>query len=318
MKLAVFVLVASSLLLGATNNGVVNGPKQRTRATADAKNKDAPSTPVLTPNNEVHPNNPADHPGPETCNYYGNFTYNPDAAAGGVPWVKIGQVATVLATVLMAVFTAVLIRTSYLQWHAANNNFIETRKAADAANKSAESAKQAWDSAKRIDRAWIMTDPLSEPQFVPLPDAGPPPLPVQAIYTHTNYGKTPAFIVELGCRFRTLLNLGALEPEPDYRNPNAPKPLITPKPDLGVPLLSNKMTPPLGAPLEPRVLLTQPEIDDINKGNVVLYAYGFIKYRDVFDDLHETRWGYVFLVPTGFSTYRGWQMAGPDAYNWHK
>ncbi len=223
-----------------------------------------------------------------------------------------------LATLLLVI---VAIWAARIAWRTLNRIADQARTgemAANAAKQSAETATQAWDSAKRIDRAWVMVDRLDIPVFVPLPEAGTPPPPVLAVHSYTNYGKTPAFIVEVGYRFVTLPNLAALSPEPNYRNPNAPVPLVPPKPDLGIPLLPNKSTNPIAAPVEPSSLLTQPEINNIDKGEVVLYAYGFIEYRDVFDDPHETRWGYLFVVPAGFSTYRGWQMAGPDAYNWQK
>lgn len=158
----------------------------------------------------------------------------------------------------------------------------------------------------------MLLNRLEPPPLEPIPLAGEPPPAVAAAYSYRNYGKTPAFIVSIKARLIQIGKLDDLPPEPEYGGdasglPNGTEVVAVPE----------KSTALMFARLEPNVLLKQDEIDKIMRGETALYVFGCVSYRDVFDEPRETRWGFIFRVPSGFSKYRGWIMAGPAAYNRH-
>jgi len=185
----------------------------------------------------------------------------------------------------------------------------DSKAAADAAKQSADAATTAAESAMATDRAWLILEKLEEPHLVPLPLAGTPPPPVQALHCYINFGKTPAFITAIQAQIIKLPRLADLPPEPNYNSVKAELNL----PD--VPIAAGTRTNPLWAILESKPLLSQQEIDEINQSAVFLYAFGYIRYRDVFRRAHETRWGCELIVPGGANMQYYWRMAGPHTYN---
>jgi hypothetical protein len=49
-------------------------------------------------------------------------------------------------------------------------------------------------------------------------------------------------------------------------------------------------------------------------GRCVLYAYGYARYRDVWDNPHIARFGVVRIITDSITTDY-WMVAGPPAYN---
>ena len=65
-------------------------------------------------------------------------------------------------------------------------------------------------------------------------------------------------------------------------------------------------------------LLRKNQIAAIEQRKDFLYAYGFVKYRDVFGKNRETRFGYVYNFPEWYEIDAGqprFKHAGPKEYN---
>ena len=69
--------------------------------------------------------------------------------------------------------------------------------------------------------------------------------------------------------------------------------------------------------LEPNPILPRTEADAVRRQRAFLYAFGLVVYRDVYDRLHETRFGYVCHFPLGLDPQqKGFRRDGlPPAYN---
>lgn len=75
---------------------------------------------------------------------------------------------------------------------------------------------------------------------------------------------------------------------------------------------------PIYAPVESK--LSYPELEaEHRSGKCLLYAYGFVRYSDVYGREHETRYGHVYKsAPTPTREIDRFYLAGPQAYNRHR
>lgn len=56
--------------------------------------------------------------------------------------------------------------------------------------------------------------------------------------------------------------------------------------------------------------------EEYRSGKKILFAYGFIVYKDIFGARHQTRFGLRYRADTQFNhTYDGFFIDGPKAYN---
>jgi hypothetical protein len=72
------------------------------------------------------------------------------------------------------------------------------------------------------------------------------------------------------------------------------------------------------ATLTPSAILSEQEVLSIKNADRFLYAHGFVKYKDAFQNTREMRFGYVYHFPQGGRVSiekTGFQRAGPEAYN---
>ena len=81
--------------------------------------------------------------------------------------------------------------------------------------------------------------------------------------------------------------------------------------------------------LSPIPTMTQAHIEAVQNGKEFLYAFGIVKYRDVYGEPHETRFGYFYhaqdrhliMKDGGIETIRtgeaGFRRRGSSAYNGH-
>lgn len=97
------ILIASASLLGAASNGVADSPNQRSQTPATTQNSNTASTPVPVSEGKIDENTPAN---------------SGSKNSSGIPWREIGEIASVLSTAAMALFTFALWRTSKSQWRA--------------------------------------------------------------------------------------------------------------------------------------------------------------------------------------------------------
>ncbi len=126
-----------------------------------------------------------------------------------------------------------------------------------------------------------------------------------------NAGRTPARLIEIAARYRLIKSLTRIPSEPEFEG------------DLErIPLYEKLLLPDERfwsfQPLEPSVL-TPREITAIRDGERILFAYGYVKYLDVFGGDHETGFCWYYFVPQGgMITFakEGWRpyLQAPPAY----
>lgn len=121
----------------------------------------------------------------------------------------------------------------------------------------------------------------------------------------SNVGLTAAFITEFSTRFVFYSSDDLIPAIPDYGNPY--------RPHLS-PLLPNKIEPGDGVGLTGMPYENPKELWESfskTKVNWVLYAYGYVKYRDIYKRLHETGYGFRYYPEVG-----KFEPSGPDGYNY--
>jgi len=220
----------------------------------------------------------------------------------------------------------------------------ETAKAAKAAEKSAKAtedsiphqekaAEAALLNAQAVinaERAWITVTPhIGSPKFYPMREKNAPVpedlvdvLPIAHLFAGklVNVGKTPAKIEAAAIRYvRTPIHPSKWNASHDYGD-------IVENVLFAFPNEVNTIT----AELSPTATMTQAQIEAVQNGNEFLYAFGIVKYRDVYGNPHETRFGYLYQVQdrhlvmkdngvietirTGEARFR---TGGPPEYNGH-
>jgi hypothetical protein len=116
MKLLVSILLTLALLLSAASNGIANSPNQGGSSAKPSQNKDKSALP--SPNalaeQKVGAQSASQSSQSVTNDYGDDFNYCPKKAA--IPWREMGDVASVLATIIIAVFTVGLWKVSKWQW----------------------------------------------------------------------------------------------------------------------------------------------------------------------------------------------------------
>jgi len=159
----------------------------------------------------------------------------------------------------------------------------EIKSVAKAANANSESIKHS-------ERAWVQATPdmpgfsLNDPAAVEL-----------FKWSITNTGRTPARIVEIAARYRLIQSLPRISATPEYEGDLELIPLhgMLLAPNQNYWSLQN-LDPPS---------LTQGKLADIAAAKRILFAYGYVVYRDVFsrdtDTPCKTSFCYYYFVPQG-------------------
>jgi len=168
---------------------------------------------------------------------------------------------------------------------------------------AATAAKISAEAQMSGDRAWILVEKLKIDEFV---WARPEEQKTATFsYTINNYGKTPAFVSALEIRFEigsssdTPPNLAIFGTEDFLINPH-----IIPQNDER----------PCNTELSPNSSPTSEQIKAIEESRLFLWVYGIVKYRDIYDAPHETR----FCFNNKYSSTKApieLQMAGDPKYN---
>jgi hypothetical protein len=151
-------------------------------------------------------------------------------------------------------------------------------------------------TARNSERAWMM----GIPEFN---NFTKPPEPDECVLypaSFKNFGRTPARIVEAGLSLKLAQSFKSIPHKPIY-TPEETK------------LLGNLIVPKDSFILTARPLaLSVTEYHAIKNGDLLLYAHGFVKYRDVFNNKRETRFCHYYMVPAPDGPDKGFQ-AYPDA-----
>ena len=126
-----------------------------------------------------------------------------------------------------------------------------------------------------------------------------------------NVGKSPVILTETWARFLSVRRLSDLPAKPDYSARNKIS-------YQGEPLLPFSHTPQtewFSTPLETALSFEEMEIKYRSK-QCVLYAYGYARYTDIWERLHETRFGVFYdAQPEMQIGLDGWVVAGAPEYN---
>jgi hypothetical protein len=108
-----------------------------------------------------------------------------------------------------------------------------------------------------------------------------------------------------------------MDPEPDFGEIDTEQFFLLPNSEMAATAI---LSPESG-------VLTKAEVTAIQDGKEFLYAYGVVKYRDVYDRSHETHFGYAYRTPDSHYILKEgkietisfgkavFQHAGPAAYN---
>lgn len=146
------------------------------------------------------------------------------------------------------------------------------------------------------ERAWIVSDMEAAPPYEPNQT-------IRYVCRIRNKGRTPAWITEMGSRGHVVKTENDLLTVPPY--------------DMAGPF------PKKGTPLPPEAFIPHPfwldsaKLEKVEQGELTLYLFGMVKYRDVFDEEHEMRYCYQFKPALGGTdpAMRDFYFGGPKAYN---
>jgi hypothetical protein len=173
------------------------------------------------------------------------------------------------------------------------------------------------DTTRDTERAWVIVNPVdSAPAIGFAPSAGAGNLELNLVgagqrnvvsFSFKSTGSTPAKLVETAILYRKADTFENIPKEPEYgaRVPLNDLPLVTGD-SVG-----------FVCSLEPSPILPKVEADAVWGQKAFLYAFGIVVYRDVYDRLHETRFGFVYHFPLGGDPReRGFRRElMPPAYN---
>ena len=196
-----------------------------------------------------------------------------------------------------------------------------TRIAADAALAQANHIANS-------ERAWIEVLPYNwSIEFYPKWETGDPvpegpmgtwPISHRFAAQIKNLGRTPAKIEGIAVRYvRSSRSARDMDPEPDFGEIDTEQFFLLPNSEMAATAI---LSPESG-------VLTKAEVTAIQDGKEFLYADGVVKYRDVYDRPHETRFGYSYRTPDSHYILKDgkvetisfgkavFQHAGPAAYN---
>jgi hypothetical protein len=178
------------------------------------------------------------------------------------------------------------------------------------------------------ERAWVVVKPYKwSPEFFPKWEAGDTkpegdmgtwPISHRFPAQITNVGRTPAQIEGIAIHYvRLSTNPSQLAAEPNYGEIISQKVLLVPNDELAV---VSTLSPDDGT-------LTKAQVSAIAAKKEFLYAYGIVKYRDVHEREHETRFGYLYSTPPEYRIMKEGKIepisfdkaifrpGGPPAYN---
>ena len=149
---------------------------------------------------------------------------------------------------------------------------------------------------KIAERAWIVSD-IGPPQPVGSIDT------VQVKCKIMNNGRTPAWITAMGSSGQFVRSEQDLPTNPNYT-------LAKPFAHSGTVLTPNGYT-------ETGISFETKRLELAEKGEVILYFFGFVEYRDVFDQKHKTRYCYRLKPSQDLTsqTSLDFYIDGPEGYN---
>lgn len=138
-----------------------------------------------------------------------------------------------------------------------------------------------------------------------------PPTPVEEwrpclFWNARNTGKSPVFLIERCVSFVALKDMADLPDIPVYPAPVSIQ---------DEPVIPDKKSDPFWEELKTDLPFLEIE-PAYRSGRIVLYAYGYVRYHDIYKREHVTRFGLqYFAAPHPRHEYDRFRMGGPPKYN---
>jgi hypothetical protein len=215
--------------------------------------------------------------------------------------------------------TAVIAVAAILQFGGIVGQIVIYKRQAVLMEGALKASEKSTDALMNGDRAWISVWPGNwEPELHPLWEPGDPPPSDSSFmnpFAHAfpahikNVGKTPARIHQVRIKYVILeKHPAALQGEPNFADVLAePAFMLVPGDDTTILAL-----------LSPSPILSKQQVAAIRSQQAYLFGYGLVRYSDVYDRAHETRFGYIYHFPQGgminFERNR-FKRGGPESYN---
>lgn len=165
-------------------------------------------------------------------------------------------------------------------------------------------------------RAWVIASPVEKAPAIGFIPEGGSNLELHLVgcnqqnifsCSFKSTGNTPARLVEVALRYLKVSQLKDIPMEPNFGERTSLNDLpLVPQDSIGFVSF-----------LEPDIILKKADADAVAEQKAFLYAFGIAVYRDVYDRLHETRFGYLYHFPQGGdSGEEGFRREGlPPTYN---
>jgi hypothetical protein len=210
---------------------------------------------------------------------------------------------------LLVIFTGLLAIVGLLQWRVLTKHetwmkrnvrvVIEVAKAArknaDAAKVSADAAKDSFQSVIDSERAWVVADAPRVQTDIASGQS------VRVLCTVRNRGKTMARVIAKGENYSIEATPDNLAASPDYGKP-------ADWPDGVV------LSPASESVLTRTLQVANSETwQRVSNGSMVLFVFGFVKYLDVFNREHESR--YIFRFETTWERGGAFYVEYKTEYN---
>jgi len=195
---------------------------------------------------------------------------------------------------------------------------LETRKAAQASQKSAEATFLNAQALMDSNRAWVTVEPAEwHPAIRVFNDKINEEYLTHSIRINIkNRGQSPAQLMSASLKYILLENpLDSLPPAPMYDTPISVEGLILTPDNIAPDGYFSQV-----ADLEPSKFIQQKDYDRLRSGEAVLLMYGFVIYGDIHKRECETRFSFYIEMapdppPGQIRCKDRWLHGGPSAYN---
>jgi hypothetical protein len=143
---------------------------------------------------------------------------------------------------------------------------------------AAEAARDSAQAFKNKERPWLLVSDVEAGQPAP-------PAAIQAGFRVKNHGNSPAWIIQVGGTFKTFrkMDLPAVPTYSTLKDFEAMGVALAPGEDISIELNAHE-----------NLSGSEDEFYEVCAGNLFWGIYGFVKYRDPFDQIHELRFCYFF------------------------
>jgi hypothetical protein len=236
-------------------------------------------------------------------------------------WTRISNLVMAFGTLALAVIGAIAAYAALRTLRTIASQTVAAEVAARAATETAAATLKNAEALMNSERAWILvtmdaTGPKLSADNRWLWEDGMPlsiddvlknrhHKPQRIRYTLRNYGRSPGWLISHRGYAQIVPTINGLPSSPDYSRTAS---------FLGE--RSNLLYEP-GKDRGTAVSIPSAELDPVANRESFLYVYGIIKYKDVWNGIHETGFCFYWHVPgPGDPDPQGWYAEGPEGYSY--